>query len=378
MKISAVIPAFNSRNYIEQTLVSLVSQTTAIDEIIIVDDGSQDNTINIVEGFASKTSIPFQILKNKANKGVSYSRNRGVEVSKNDYILFLDSDDIILPNFIRVHKQLWGSRSSSWVLSFGSYKQIDQNNKIIETTSTFKQVAVEEMMGYLFVRNYVYLSGTIVRKSAFIEAEGFKEELNYSEDWDLWLRLSRRGGFLYQPKPLLYIRRHESNTSKNLNKMLEGEAKVLSYYDVEEIKAAILKRNISYMENMIDYAAVLFRKNLWDLGVKELFNLEKLEKDWRVYFYISLFYIKKDNYEKAHYYLICAHKITNKIEIINNLGALYYISGDTKKGKVLFLKAVELNPNYQDALYNLQIANANSLETPRFTWRVLREKLLYY
>ena len=93
-KVSVIIPVFNNSNYIENTLLSLINQTFNDFEVIIINDGSYDDSIEKVDNLLSQSNIPFQIFYQE-NKGVSTARNKGLDLAKGKYIVFLDGDDYI-------------------------------------------------------------------------------------------------------------------------------------------------------------------------------------------------------------------------------------------------------------------------------------------
>ncbi len=108
------------------------------------------------------------------------------------------------------------------------------------------QVGPGEILGYQLTRNYILTSGVLIKKDYFLKTGGFNEEIRYFEDWDLWLRLARYGGFAYVDEPLVKIRRHGSNLSSKIGKMLGAERAVLKQYSIDFIKNAIFKRKLSF------------------------------------------------------------------------------------------------------------------------------------
>lgn len=101
-KASVIIPVYNKEKYLKETLISVDKQTEDDLEIIIIDDASSDNSLNIINDFASNTKKQVRIFKNDTNQGVAYSRNVGIEEAKTDYITFLDADDILNHDFMEV------------------------------------------------------------------------------------------------------------------------------------------------------------------------------------------------------------------------------------------------------------------------------------
>lgn len=99
-EVSIIIPVFNNSQYIERTLLSLINQSFTDFEIIIINDGSYDNSIEIVDSILSQTPFPYQIF-NQSNKGVSSARNKGLELANGNYIVFVDGDDFIGKNHLK-------------------------------------------------------------------------------------------------------------------------------------------------------------------------------------------------------------------------------------------------------------------------------------
>lgn len=99
-KISVIIPMYNSESYIVKTLEAIVNQSYKVFEILLIDDCSQDNGRKIAEEYLQKQDIKYKIIINEKNSGPSHSRNKGIEESTGDYILFIDSDDLIVPFYV--------------------------------------------------------------------------------------------------------------------------------------------------------------------------------------------------------------------------------------------------------------------------------------
>jgi glycosyltransferase involved in cell wall biosynthesis len=179
MKISVIIPTYNRQEFIKKAIISLLNQTIKVDEIIVIDDGSTDNTKQIVEIF----DIKYFYQK---NQGVSSARNLGIKKAKNLWICFLDSDDIWendkLEQQILFHKQnkhiLFSHTQEEWVF----------NGKIIQQKSYQQKPS-----GYCFEQNIsrclIGPSTVMIHKSILDDIGLFDENLKVCEDFDLWLRI---------------------------------------------------------------------------------------------------------------------------------------------------------------------------------------------
>ena len=385
--ITCIIPCYNCEKYVLKTIESLIHQTIKPIEIILINDASNDNTLEILRETEKEYSDIIKVIDLADNKGASYARNFGVHNSRGDYILFMDSDDIAEPVLIEEYQyrldQLNYEKEDKYILCYSAYIQIDEKDNQISEIVRGIQVKPEETLGYEFVRNYIIsTSGVFVKKDFFIKSGGFNEKIRYSEDWDLWLRLACLGGFAYVDKPLIRIRRHDTNLSSNVVKMLDAEKTILKQYSFDYIKDAVYKRELSIEENTVDFVSILFRIGYWEEGFLELKNL--LEQGYsfhNLFFYLGLYYLKHKNVETALEYF--EKTVTLKKDhgaALNNLGALYLFNRDKKVAKNKLESAMEYFPSYMDANHNYNLLNkkAVSLHQLRFTWRELRKVLTNY
>lgn len=205
--ISVVIPLYNKALSITRCLNSVNNQTVLPDELIIINDGSQDNSLEIVKNWVSKnTKIECQII-DQLNQGVSYTRNKGVALSRNNFVAFLDADDEWSEDFI-----LYSQKN---ILNNQDISLVTCRHKIVdETLGTYipkqefgnKEVGVIENYSSL-ARNYpiVNSSKTVVNKTYFEKVGGFPEDAKVSEDLFLWIRLSDCAPIAYTNKLLVTI-----------------------------------------------------------------------------------------------------------------------------------------------------------------------------
>lgn len=382
MKISVVVPLFNGEKFIIETLKSIEKQIYPVYEIVIVNDCSTDQSQKLIELFSSRTTINIKIIENERNYGVSHSRNLGVHESSGDLVLFVDADDLISEQLTRKHVESWkkAPKGQKWVLSHSSFQQMDENGNIYDGIFRFQQVEPEEILGYELVRNHVYLSGTMVKKQAFVEVGGFDKNLTHCEDWDLWIRLAANGGFLYLDDPLAYIRRHNNNASRTLGSVADGERKVLKKYSAEYLEKAIIRRRLPQERNIVDYVSVMYRIDQWELGYEKVIQLLKKSPDTTLAFlFKGMYEVRLKRYEQALETFKQALALdVNRCEFLNNIGACHIALGHADIARGYLTKAVQLLPNYMDAQYNLMIVEEREEVTPRFTWRELRPVLLKY
>lgn len=386
MNISVIIPCYNCEKFIEETVNSILEQSVLPFEIILINDNSSDNTLNILNNVGKKSEI-IKIFDLKINKGSSFSRNYGVDKSKGDYVLFFDSDDLALPNLIeesiKRFDELNDKFDDKYILSYCSYVQIDENSKVISGITKGIQTDPEEILGYEFLRNYISTSGVLVKKQFFYEAYKFNESLDYAEDWDLWLRLARLGGFCYIDKPLVKVRRSNNSVSFNLKNMQLGERLVLKQYSIAYIENAINKRKLPKYINTCDFASMMFRLENYEEGFKRLKILSQNYEYYNIYFLLGLYYIKKNKLDLALDNFFKTIKLKeNHGAALNNIGAMYLVKNNRTASLDFLNKALEYFPGFMDAKHNLNLLHNKkeniNFKSVKFTLRELRDTLLKY
>lgn len=246
--VSVIIPMFNSENTIISTLKSVFNQTYENLELIIIDDGSTDESVDTVRNFlVNKVKFPFVLFKQK-NKGPSSARNKGVELAKGKYIAFLDSDDKWLPrkteiqiDYLEKHKEL---------------KMIGSliNNNFDDSNKKFKPVSYN----VLLFKNFFLTPTVIVEKKIIREVNGFNINQKYSEDYYLWLKIARKykSGIILSSLVIcgdLKRTYGEKGLSSNLLRMEIGE--LSNYYRL--FKNNLLHKNI-FLNSILFLSSSIF------------------------------------------------------------------------------------------------------------------------
>lgn len=231
--IDVVIPAFNAADYIVQTLQSVANQDTQIGNVIVINDGSTDNTETLVREFTlSKPDINLIII-NQANMGLSAARNTGIQHSKANYIAFLDADDLWKSNKLSSQIKLFKESSNHKLgVVYCAYELIDHGgNHVLSTPDSIIPPALRgSVYTPLLKANLISGSGSsvLVKRSVFKDVGTFDESLKACEDWDMWLRIAKKYDFDYANKNLVSIRVHQNNMQKDLTRMLSAELMMLN------------------------------------------------------------------------------------------------------------------------------------------------------
>jgi len=215
---SIIIPAFNRAHLLPEALESVFKQTCTDYEIIVVDDGSTDNTKKIVESYGSKVHF-FQ----QQNRGPGAARNLGAIKSSGEYLTFLDSDDIWLPWTLDAYKQAIDFyKRPGWIAGTG-IKYVNKIELLEEGHLDIKCKFHNNYYSAFSESLWIGMCAVCIKKSEFFSVRGFEERRINAEDSDLWMQLGLKHGFVTIESPILFgYRQHDSNTISNHKMALLG------------------------------------------------------------------------------------------------------------------------------------------------------------
>ena len=183
-KVSIIIPTYNQSQYLEEAVESVLNQTYKNIEIIIVDDGSTDNTPEVIKSFDNKI-----IYIQQKNKGASGARNTGIKKANGQYIAFLDSDDLWLKNKLEKQIKFIQNNPEIGLLGTGCYQMIDINKMIYKKIFPAKnEILQKDLIKY----NPFIQSSVMIKKDVFNSIGLYDEKFKESEDYDLWLRIAQK------------------------------------------------------------------------------------------------------------------------------------------------------------------------------------------
>jgi glycosyltransferase involved in cell wall biosynthesis len=207
-RVSVVIPTYNSASFLPDAIGSVLAQTYQDFEIIVVDDGSNDNTAEVVSSFKD----PRIRYLYQENRGVAGARNTGILASQAEYIAWQDSDNVLLEealqksiDFLDIHPEA--------AFSDGQFYTIDESGRPLRRgrargpKATFVRDGLEEI-SHLILGNRSIGLFFVVRRAAFQETGLFNTRLRMSEDWDIWIRLAKRYAVAHLAEPIAKVRFH--------------------------------------------------------------------------------------------------------------------------------------------------------------------------
>ena len=208
--ISIIITCYNQGNYLPKAIESVLAQSYTIVEIILVDDGSTDNTKAVSEQYSCVKYI-YQ-----SNMGVSAARNTGIDHSSGDYILFLDADDWLLPNGLSANHKLLENHPKAAFVS-GAFKIF----KVATGEKIDMQVLVSEKhFNRLLEFNYISMIAAVLFRRWVFDEFRFDTSLKGCEDYDFYLKVARKYSVLHHGEFIAVYRFHDTNTSYNTVMML--------------------------------------------------------------------------------------------------------------------------------------------------------------
>ena len=205
-RVSVVIPVFNAEQFLKEAVESALGQTYPNIEVIVVDDGSTDNTPHVLETFSESVRVV-----RTANGGVARARNVGAALATGDWIAFLDADDVWLPT--KVEEQM---SVATVPLVYTDRFNIGELGILPVIQSDVNPLKDGDIFVPLLARgNFITMSSVLVRGDVFKEAGGFFEPLSAAADWDLWIRIAERHTAVVCRRPLLRYRIHGGAMSRN-------------------------------------------------------------------------------------------------------------------------------------------------------------------
>jgi glycosyltransferase involved in cell wall biosynthesis len=216
--IAAIIPCYNGEAFLSQAIDSALAQQRPVSRVVVVDDGSTDSSIAIVEEYMSR-GLPVESLRLPRNSGPGAARNMALRRIEEPFAAFLDADDVWMPNHCAVVASLL-DRFPDAVLAYGDHRSLDGSAGRQPPSRPAGEPF--DALVTLFGVNIVQQSAAIVRRDAVLAAGGYLPQMRHAEDFDLWLRLSALGPFVGSGIVSCFRREHENQVSRQASRMYEG------------------------------------------------------------------------------------------------------------------------------------------------------------
>ena len=253
VKVSIIITIYNQIKYLKDSIESALAQTLDDKEIIIIDDCSNDGSFSeILNITASQKICPIKIIRNDKNKGVIYSRNKGINLATGEYILPLDGDDIILPKYTQIASNYLDNHEDCGIV----YCQVEQFG---ERSGLFCPPEFDPSK--IWILNQI-ISCALFRKTDWIKVNGYDPLFtNGHEDWDLWISILSLGRKAHKIDKVLFKYR-----------ILKTSRTTRAILFLKEAKLDILRKHINWILSMPQAAEYLLQQANSNLELERITN----------------------------------------------------------------------------------------------------------
>lgn len=272
MKISIGIPFFNAELYLEGAIKSVIQQSLKDWELILVDDGSTDNSLDIARSFAQKDTR-IRVISDSLNKKLPYRLNQIIKESKGEYIARMDADDLIHPDRLRIQLEFLENNKnfdlvSTGLISINDKNQIKGIRKVDEIYSEFSEIK----------RHYPIVHASILARKTWYSRNNYNTKMPRSQDYELWCRAISKNDLKLAvlPEALYYYREEGLVTAEKLKRSYKDGLNVYKEYCKRpKLKILISSRVKFYAVDLLNYIGLL--QKIIRLRNKEPISLDKIK-----------------------------------------------------------------------------------------------------
>ena len=225
-KVTVYSPCYNYGNYLDRAIESVISQTMNDWELIVIDDGSTDHTGDVLEKYASHSKIKIVCQE---NKGLNASNNIALRLAGGKYVMRLDADDYLDENALLVLSNILDTRNDVGLV-YPDYFLIDDNANILELIRRKKIGDEVELLDLP-----AHGACTMFRREVLIQLDGYSEEYNCQDGYDLWIRFIQNFRPYNVNVPLFYYRQHHGSITTNAKRLLETRYEIQKNFSEREL-----------------------------------------------------------------------------------------------------------------------------------------------
>jgi glycosyltransferase involved in cell wall biosynthesis len=363
-RIAVVIPHFRQAGFLPECLQSVIAQTRAADEIIVVDSSPED-TREVIGSYDARIRHLIQPAA-----GVAAARNAGLAATTCDLVSFLDADNVATRDRLERQMSVLTSNPDA-VLCHGAIVPIDRHSAEYASLPhyTSEQVSTEAQLGWLLERNRVAADTVCVRRETVQSLGGFCEAHGVREDYDLWLRMASLGRFVYVDAPLARYRRHETNLSNDEAYMFAWEAGALQRIGWDRTCEALRVAFPDVEQRLAVEGEIRLRRGEEQMALDRFVALARLPRAATALFHLSHLAIRRGSLDYAEAMLRRAlDEEPANAALWNNLGVVFARRGRVRAAENAFAQAAHFQPLYHDAANNLR-------NVKRGPWKVTQRRL---
>jgi len=240
--VSVIIPSYNHERFVEQSILSVFQQTYPNIEVLVIDDGSSDRSVEIIEKL--KAVYNFQFIK-RENRGTSKTLNEAFNLVNGEYVCFLASDDYYSADKIQMQVEYYEKNQGFGFIHSGCIV-VDQAGNELHRSMTKGRTEFSGDVFDLLLEGCFVSAATVMIKRSVVDDIGMFDENIKTEDWDYWLRIARKYKVGFQEQLFVYYRQHGNNTyfssdARKILSMYESEKAILSKWRHEACYPRVIK-----------------------------------------------------------------------------------------------------------------------------------------
>jgi glycosyltransferase involved in cell wall biosynthesis len=219
--VSTIAVCYNHARYLEETLDSILAQTYPNIQLIIMDDCSQDNSVEVIREWIARNGVDCTFIAHEENQGLCKTLNEALGICKGEYLQLIACDDIMLPEKTRHQVKRFSKLSEEVAVVYSDADQMNeegvrQNKLMIKSAWGFEKMPEGRVFDKLLDGNFIPALTVMIRRQAILDVGGYDEDLPF-EDYDMWLRVSRRFLFAFDEYTSAVYRKHSDNYHKKLD-----------------------------------------------------------------------------------------------------------------------------------------------------------------
>lgn len=358
---SIILPIYNGEEYLQDTLDSISRQTSQDFEVIIVDDGSQDNSKEIVNKFVSESEFKVSFTVNEKNLGVCESLRYAFHMARGEFLLQIGHDDILDDNYIREMKNIIESNNASVV--FGKVNYIDHKGHDFDI-SIFRHETLLEGKNKVLIEllggNFLCAPGSVFKRSLFND-NVMSYRNDRLQDYEIWLNLILENEFIYSTNSIINYRWHSNNLSNPTSRI--NQSKYELYLSMKNVLSSVHFSNL-IVSDFSTFELVQLQSNLRRLSiycpilmplVLSLFERIKLsdDKDEALNEVIDSYYTNLGLYRKVR-----AETATSTIPIYIDQSVPYWVSQKLKRSGLFSLrKEIDIHIRHEGMIVSMEYAS---------------------
>lgn len=234
--VTVMIPSYNHAHYITDTIKSIFTQTYQNFELIVIDDGSSDNSLEVLKALQKEYSFT---LVHRENKGLISTLNEGLSYAKGELFCAIASDDIMLQN--RLEEQVtYMQKNPEFAMCFSKMMTIDNNNKILGYTKN-KHIETGDVFYQLYKTNFINAASAMHRTEVLRSIGGYSDKYKF-EDYPLWLAIAQKHKIGFVDEYHVQYRHHDTNMSRQRLMIIREEEKILIDFNIDDRTDVLLKK----------------------------------------------------------------------------------------------------------------------------------------